>query len=91
MTKRVPIEAVKQVGRTHGLSQVILLGWDGKRTHVVTWGKSVEDCDQAAFGGDLVKKALGWPESLMGDRPSRVKNMETRIAELEKALVDKDE
>lgn len=86
MPKRVPIKTAREIGKQHGLSQVILLGWDGERTHVVTWGNTVEDCDQAALGGDRVKEALGWPAGLLGDKPSRVKKMEAQIAELKKQL-----
>lgn len=90
MPKRVPIKAAKDVGREHGLTQVILLGWDGERTHVVTWGNTVEACDQAAQGGDRVKKALNWPDDLLGDEPHRVRKLKARIVELEKQLQEKE-
>lgn len=84
MPKRIPIKAARELAQQYDLKQAIVVAWDGERTHVVTYGKSVEDCDQAALGGDLVKKALGWPESLMGALPSRVKALKRRIRELEK-------
>lgn len=55
--KRIPITTAKAVGEKHpDVTQVILLAWDGKRTHVVTWGNSVEDCAQAAEGGNSIKR-----------------------------------
>jgi hypothetical protein len=72
------------------LQQVIIVAWDGERTHVVTYGKSVEDCDQAALGGDKIKKALGWPEALMNALPSRVRVLKNRVAELEAKLRSRD-
>jgi hypothetical protein len=72
MPKRIPIAAAKRIATDHDLRQVILVAWDGKLMHVVTYGKSVEDCDQAAQGGNRVKAALGWPEILCREEPSRV-------------------
>lgn len=73
MTKRIPITAAKGIAQAHGLRQVILLGWDGERTHVVTYGKSMQDCRQAAEGGNKLKRALGWPEELCNDKPARAR------------------
>lgn len=61
MPKRVPISAVKSLAKAQGLSQVILMGWDGRLTHVVTWGKTETDCEQAAAGGNRLKAAMDWP------------------------------
>jgi len=82
MSKRIPIKAAKELADDFLLKQVIIVAWDGKLTHVVTYGKTLEDCDQAAQGGNFVKKALRWPESLMTE-PSRVKSLKARIKELE--------
>lgn len=90
--KRIPISTAKAVANLHPhLRQVILVAWDGSRTHVVTYGRSVEECDQAAIGGDRVKAALGWPASLQGAAPSRVKALQRRVTESAatiEALVD---
>ena len=72
MPKRIPIAAAKRLAAQYGLSQVIIGAWDGERTHVVTYGKSLKDCEQAAKGGNLFKKAMGWPEEKCQDMPSRV-------------------
>ncbi len=85
MPKRIPIAAARRFAKEQGLRQVIVAAWDGERTHVVTFGVSIEDCDQAALGGDRIKAALGWPESLRA-APSRVRGLQARVAELEVAL-----
>ncbi len=87
MPKRIPTTTAKAVSEKHSdVTQVILLAWDGERTHVVTWGKSVEDCAQAADGGNSVKRLFKWPEELCKTEPSRVKKLKDRIAELEQLV-----
>ena len=62
--RRIPITTAKAVVTKHpDVKQVILLAWDGERTHVVTYGKTHRDCEQAAAGGTEVKCNLGWPEN----------------------------
>ncbi len=80
--KRIPIKSAKSFAKEHGLRQVIIVAWDGEQTHVVTFGETITDCDQAAMGGDFVKKALGWPEKLNA-APSRVRALQKRVRELE--------
>lgn len=74
MPKRIPISAAKKLAQEFDLKQVILTAWDGERTHVVTYGKSLEECKQAAQGGNLIKKVLGFPEEMCADMPTRVRN-----------------
>lgn len=84
MPSRIPIKTAKAVGEAHpDVSQVILTAWDGKRTHVVTWGRTAEDCDMAAQGGDMLKEAFGWPERLRNVEPSRIRSLRKRVADLE--------
>jgi hypothetical protein len=77
MNKRIPIKAARELAKKYKLDQVIIVAYerDVKKqehmTHVVTYGKSKVDCLQAAQGGNMVKKALGWPESLCNTRPRR--------------------
>jgi hypothetical protein len=75
MYKRIPITAAKRIAKDYDKDQVIIVTWDKKhgRTHVTTYGKSTEECRQAADGGNLVKKALGWPDELCKAKPSRAK------------------
>lgn len=71
--KRIPIAAAKRIGDEFAQRQVIVVTWDGETTHVVTYGASLADCDQAAQGGNRVKAALGWPEALCKAAPARVR------------------
>ncbi len=48
MPKRIPITTAKEVAKKHDLSQVLLIGWDGERVHLVTYGKTKADCEKAA-------------------------------------------
>jgi len=75
MPKRIPIKAAKDIAQEYNLKQVILCAWDGELTHIVTYGKTLEDCDQAAQGGNKIKKFLGWSEELCEAEPSRVKKL----------------
>lgn len=80
MPKRVPIKVARLACNTAECRQVILLGWDGERTHIVTYGKTKEDCAQAAAGGNMLKAKWGWPEC--NDQPSRVKKLEAEVVTL---------
>jgi hypothetical protein len=86
MPKRIPVKAAKQINEEYGCRQVILLAWDGEFTHIVTYGKTVDDCAHAAAGGNMLKERWGWPEC--NDQPSRVRKLEARIQELEKQLAE---
>jgi len=72
-TRRIPIEAAKDIADKYGQNQVVIVTFDKSTglTHVVTYGKSVEECAEAAQGGNFVKRALGWPESLCNAKPKR--------------------
>lgn len=86
-SKRIPIATAKRIADEHGQKQVIVVTFgDDGITHVVTYGKSVEDCDQAAIGGNFVKRALGWPDELCHAESSRVKRMRGEIAHLNEEL-----
>ncbi len=77
MPKRIPIAAAKRFAEEHGLQQVIVLAWDGERTHCVTYGKTAKDCEQAADGGNKLKRALGWSEELCNTKPARAHRRKT--------------
>lgn len=72
--RRIPIIEAKNIAKKYGQAQVIIVTWDKEngRTHVVTYGESLQDCDQAAKGGNVVKKALGFPDALCHEQPARV-------------------
>jgi hypothetical protein len=82
MPLRIPISAARSIGKNFDCRQVIVLAWDGERTHIVTWGSTLEDCSQAADGGNRLKEKWGWPES--NDQPSRVRRLQSRVYELER-------
>jgi hypothetical protein len=86
MPKRIPITAAKSVADKYKLKQVCLVAWDGDTAHVVTYGKSVEDCDQAAQCGNLVKKTLGFPDTLCKVDTARVKRLKEEIKSLKEQL-----
>lgn len=73
--KPIPIKAAKAISEAYDKNQVIIVTWDKEHgmTHVTTYGRTLEECDQAALGGNLVKRALGWDESLCNAIPNRVK------------------
>ena len=73
---RIPIKVAKDIAKKYDQQQVILVTWDKGTTHVVTYGKTLTDCEQAAQGGNFVKKALGWPDELCQTKPARVKRKE---------------
>jgi hypothetical protein len=75
-TKRIPIKAAKEFAKAQGLDQVIVLGYSraNNLTHVTTYGRTVEDCSQAAMGGNAIKKEiLNWPDALCRSAPPRAK------------------
>lgn len=53
MPKRIPISTAKMVAEKHDLRQCLLIDWDGKRVHVVTYGRTKEDCAAAAKAQDF--------------------------------------
>ena len=77
---RIPVVAAKRLAEEYQQRQVILVTWDGSKTHVVTYGRTIPECEQAAKGGNRVKRALGWPESLCNDVPARVRREERKPA-----------
>lgn len=75
MYKKIPISAAKTIANKYDKNQVIIVTWDKKHglTHVTTYGKTIEECEQAATGGNFIKKALGWPDKLCHAKPARSK------------------
>ncbi len=82
MPHSIPWSVAQEVAEAQDCRQVIICAWDGQRTHVLTYGKSVDDSDQAAQGGNFVKKALGWEERLCLDQSPGVVRLRTVLIEL---------
>jgi hypothetical protein len=78
--KRIPIKAAHDVASKYNQSQVILISFDKEDglTHVVTYGKTLKDCNEAAQGGNFFKKAMGWTEHC-DSKPRRVMNRPTVV------------
>jgi hypothetical protein len=74
--KRIPISAAKEIAKRYGQDQVIMMTFDKETglTHVVSYGKTKLDCEQAAHGANLMKKTLKFPEELCNSVPARTKN-----------------
>jgi hypothetical protein len=53
MPKRLPIAVAREVAEKHDLRQVLVIGWDGEFSHLVTFGKSQEDKAIAAQAQDF--------------------------------------
>jgi hypothetical protein len=78
------IRIAREVAEQTASRQVILIAWDGELTHIVTYGKTADDCAQAAAGGNMLKEKWGWPEC--NDQPSRVRKLEREIEKLRARL-----
>ena len=81
---RITIKDVKELAKKNSLTHCIVFGFDGKQQCVATYGANVEQCDQAAEFGNNLKTALGWPDKLCHDEPSRVRQLKNKIKQLEK-------
>lgn len=86
MPDTLPIEAAKAVADAWDLHQVILLAWDGKNTHVVTYGATDKDSLEAAQGGNAIKQWMRWPDELCQSEPPVLLALRSRIHELETQL-----
>lgn len=60
--RRIPLTAAKDLANDYDLSQVILVAFDRTdgSTHVVTYGRTIQDTRQASEGADWVMHAMGW-------------------------------
>lgn len=73
--KNIPIAAAKRIAKDYDKDQVIIVTWDKEHgmMHVTTYGKSLIACEQAAIGGNLIKKTLGFPEEDCNVVPARIR------------------
>jgi len=73
MKKKIPVTAVKEFGNKVDYDHVIVLAYDSKTNTecVTTWGKDAAQCEAAAYTGNEIKKALGWPAKLCNAKPAR--------------------
>ena len=80
---KLPIEVAQRIAEEHSCWQVIVVAWDGNQTHVVTYGVSEDDSEQAAQGGNFVKTALGWPEELCNTESTKTIKLRAQIDDLQ--------
>ena len=59
--KRIPMKAAKQIIDQYGHDQVVVVALDREsgQMQLVTYGKTMRDCREAARLGDVVAEALG--------------------------------
>jgi len=71
--KRIPISWAKKIANELGYTQVIIHAYDGESNMqcVTTYGKTIADCENAAKGGNTIKRLLEWPEELCNAKPKR--------------------
>jgi hypothetical protein len=72
---RVPIKAAEKISTDYGFPEVVIFAYDpvSGSQHVTTYGKTLEQCKDAAKAGNFLKKALGWPDEKCHAEPARAK------------------
>ena len=75
---RIPISAAKDVSEKYEFTEVVIFAYDPEtgKQHVATYGKTKEQCIDAAKAGNFLKKALGWPDELCHAEPNRAKKQD---------------
>ncbi|MGE5581486.1 MAG: hypothetical protein ACM3X9_03020 [Bacillota bacterium] len=81
--KRIPIKVAKTISSDYNCPEVVIFAYDPVtgRQHVTTYGKTIEQCKDAARAGNHLKKHLGWPEELCHAQPARAKARDIRSKE----------
>lgn len=74
--KNIPIKAAKEIAENYDYPEVVIFAYDPVtyRQHVTTYGKTIDQCEDAAKAGNYLKKALGWPEEMCNAKPRGGKN-----------------
>jgi len=82
--KKIPIVTARRIAKQYNKNQVIIVTWDSlhSKTHVTTYGKTLKECEEAAKSGNLIKKALGWPDNLCHTVPARIKRKQLTISQI---------
>jgi len=76
----IPVSDLKDMATRLGLTHVIVLAFDddSNMQYVATYGRTLEQCSEAADWGNRLKDELGWPESLHA-QPARVQQLQEEI------------
>jgi len=74
MMKRIPIAVAKRLAKELRQTRIVLITYDPQTsdTHVVTYGKSLNDSAQASDLGNAIKTHLGFPKEACQSVPARV-------------------
>ena len=69
--KPIAISAAKEISLKYNYPEIVIFAYDPKTgmQHVTTYGKTKEQCLDAAKAGNYLKRALGWPEKLCNAKP----------------------
>ena len=75
--KKITIQKAKDIAAL-GYDEVIIIGcnYETGIQHITTFGKSLVACENAAKGGNEIKKLLGWSKELCNAKPARQKKKE---------------
>lgn len=86
--EKTRIHLAEDFANAHGYEQVIILGFDGTRTHLTTWGETVEQSAAAAAGGNRLKSLMNWPEDTIveSEKVLALKRQLQDLIELEKQV-----
>lgn len=90
--KRIPITAAMDISEKYEKNQVIIVTWDAVHhlQGVASYGKTKEECDQAARGAQLVQEALNWPPAdIVKVKPSKRDLLDT-LREAYTQLIEHD-
>jgi len=70
---RIPIKAARDISDKYEFPEVVIFAYDPEtgKQHVTTYGKTKNNCIDAAKAGNYLKKALGWPDELCREQPRR--------------------
>lgn len=87
----IPVEAAQSIAELYDKDQAIVLTWNKEHgiETVTTWGKTTHDADQAAEGGNMLKKALGWPEENCNAVSAKVLAIAEHVKAARGKLLDK--
>lgn len=77
--KPITIKTAKEISNL-GYDEVIIVGchYESGIQHVTTYGKTQVACENAAIGGNQIKKLLKWPEDKCNAKPARQKKREQK-------------
>jgi len=78
--KKIPIARCKEIAESLGYDEVIIVGchYETGIQSVATYGKTITACENAAHGGNAIKRLLKWPEDKYQDKPARQKRKEIK-------------